>query len=335
MDTILITGGAGYIGSHTIVNLLSNGFNVISVDNFSNSYPSTYEAIEQISGKELRHYDLDICDATALENLFTEHPEIVGIIHFAAHKYVNESVDLPLKYYRNNLTSLTNLLACCEKFEVQHFVFSSSCSVYGNPEKQPVTEETPLAKAESPYAQTKLIGEQIIQDFASNQEINVAILRYFNPAGAHESGLLGENPKMGAQNIVPRITGTAMGKFDTFTIAGNDYPTRDGTCIRDYIHVCDIASAHTKALQFLSKATAKTQEIINLGSGNGTSVLELVKAFEQANDIKLNYQFGERRAGDVISIYANNTKAANILNWEPKRSIQDMMQSAWKWDKNK
>lgn len=330
---ILVTGAAGYIGSHTLVDLIDNGFDVVSVDNLSNSFESALQGVEKITGKKVKHYTVDLLNIDGLCQIFEENL-FEGIIHFAAKKYVNESVEKPLEYYENNVVGLLNVLKCCKEFKVQNFVFSSSCSVYGNAEKLPVDESCPLAKSESPYAETKVMGERILQDFAKDYPIKITLLRYFNPAGAHPSGLIGEKPKQEPQNIVPRITGTALGKYKEFLIAGKDYPTKDGTCVRDYIHVCDIAHAHTLAVQWLSKQTENhLVEIFNLGTGNGVSVLEMVNAFEQANELSLNYGFSERRQGDVVAIYADNTKAKNRLKWNTKYSIQDMMKSAFAWDK--
>jgi UDP-glucose 4-epimerase len=363
---ILVTGGCGYIGSHTLVSLIEGGFEVISADDNSRSSEEILEGVFQITGKRVKNYRVNLCDLTATKEIFRENPEISGIIDFAAYKSVPESVEKPLLYYRNNLESLTNVLDCAQEFKVSYFVFSSSCSVYGNIEKLPVTEESPLNEAECPYAYTKQIGERICRDLAKVTPIRFVMLRYFNPVGAHESGLIGEVPYGKLENLVPVITQTAIGKLPQLTIFGDDYPTRDGTCIRDYIHVMDIASAHTKAIQYLirnypssrhcerpanwrgarqsqpseiaSSATPdhndKLYEIFNLGSGNGVSVLEAVKAFEKSAGVKLNYKFGPKRAGDVIAIYADNQKAREKLGWDPKRGIDEMMSSAWKWELN-
>ncbi len=335
MKKILVTGGAGYIGSHTIVDLIENGFDVISIDNFSNSYPSSLENITKITQKKIKNYPIDLVDFEDVKKVFKENKDISGIIHFAAFKYVNESVDEPLAYYKNNLTSLFNLLECCKEFEIENFVFSSSCSVYGNAEKLPVEESTPLYVSESPYAETKVMAERILQDFTKVNPLKVTLLRYFNPIGAHESGLIGENPKGVPQNIVPRITGTVLGQFEEFKVFGNDYKTKDGTCVRDYIHVADIAHGHTLALKFLAKEGKQGCEIFNMGSGNGVSVLELIQAFEKGSGEKLNYHITGRRQGDVVAIYANNNKAKAKLKWQPKYSTEDMMRSAWLWETRK
>ena len=331
---ILVTGGCGYIGSHTIVDLIENGYEIVSIDNLSNSFASVVENIQSITGVSINNYKIDLCDLKATQEVFQKEGVISGVIHFAAKKYVNESVKEPLLYYHNNLESLQNVLACCAEYKIDNFVFSSSCSVYGNAKQLPVDENCPLGIAESPYAYTKLIGEQIIQDFLKVSPLKASLLRYFNPAGAHKSGLIGESPKQDAPNIVPRITGTVLGKYKKFAIAGTDYPTKDGTCVRDYIHVSDIAHAHTLAIKWLSKQTDKPLcEAFNLGSGDGVSVLEMVKAFENANHLKLNYTFEARRAGDVAAIYGDNSKAKEVLGWEAKHSLEEMMRSAWEWDK--
>jgi UDP-glucose 4-epimerase len=333
---ILVTGGCGYIGSHAIIDLLENGYEVVSIDNFSNSFSTVLENIQAITGVTIKNYQIDLCDLKASQEVFQKEGPISGVIHFAAKKYVNESVKEPLLYYHNNLESLQNVLHCCDQFKVENFVFSSSCSVYGNAKQLPVEENCPLSIPESPYANTKLIGEQIIQDFVKVSSVKACLLRYFNPAGAHKSGLIGESPKQDGPNIVPRMIGTVLGRHDHFAIAGKDYPTKDGTCIRDYIHVSDIAHAHTLALAWLSKQSQKNLcEVFNLGSGNGVSVLEMVKAFEEANQLKLNYRFEERRAGDVVAIYGDNSKAKELLSWEITHSLEEMMRSAWEWDKKK
>jgi UDP-glucose 4-epimerase len=330
---ILVTGASGYIGSHTLVDLIENGFEVVSVDNFSNSFPEALLGVEQITGKSFPHYTIDLCNKSLLEEVFEKEQNISGIIHFAAKKYVPESIEKPNLYYHNNIESLVNILDCCKKFDVQYFVFSSSCSVYGNIQHLPVDETCSFSKAESPYAFTKVIGERMIQDMAQAMNLKASLLRYFNPAGAHPSALIGEKPRQESLNIVPRITGAMKGEFPYFGIAGNDYPTQDGTCVRDYIHVCDIAHAHTLALKWLKAQNENTLvEVFNLGTGEGVSVLEMVKAFEKANDVRLNYKFEPRRLGDVVSIYADNRKAKNILGWEAKYSLEDMMRSAWQWD---
>lgn len=332
---IIVTGACGYIGSHTVVDLIENGYKVISIDNFTNSYETVLPAISKITGKSIINYAIDICNKKELEKVFQEHQDAIGVIHFAAYKYVNESVDEPLKYYENNLVGLFNILACVKQYEIKNFVFSSSCSVYGNATKLPVDEKTALAPTESPYAETKIMAERIIKDFAKVNTIKVALLRYFNPAGAHLSGLIGEKSKNIPQNVIPRITGTALGKFQEFKVFGNDYNTRDGSCIRDYIHVSDIANGHTLAVKWLNQQDSNSLvEIFNMGSGNGVSVLELITAFEKATHIKLSYNIEPKRQGDVEAIFANNNKAEKMLQWKPQHTLEEMMRSAFEWDKN-
>lgn len=336
MQTIIVTGGAGYIGSHTIVELLSNtDFHVISVDNFSNSLERSYERIKAITHKDFDTIKLDLCDKAELYKQFNAIPNIAGIIHFAAYKSVPESVADPLLYYHNNISSLSNLLSYAKDQHIPNFIFSSSCSVYGNADELPVTENTPLKKAESPYGHTKQVGEEMIEFLCKSQpEFNAVLLRYFNPVGAHMSGQLGEFPLNRPNNLVPIITQTASGK-NSLTVFGNDYDTRDGYCVRDYIHVSDIADAHIKALYYLLKKQNNRQcSVFNLGTGNGISVLEAIQSFEKISGKKLNYAVGARRAGDVVAIYANNSLAKSELNWNPKYSIDDMMLSAWKWQQN-
>ncbi|MDX1943737.1 MAG: UDP-glucose 4-epimerase GalE [Saprospiraceae bacterium] len=334
MNKILVTGGCGYIGSHTIIDLLENGFDVISVDNLHNSDESAIDGIEKISGKRIKNYVVDLCDLEATKQIFQENPDLVGIIHFAALKSVGESVEQPLLYFRNNLNGLLNILDCMIQFRVSNIIFSSSCSVYGNATELPVTEDTPWQEAESPYARTKQMGEQIIRDILrGNPPLQSVLLRYFNPAGAHPSALIGESPRNIASNLVPVITETAIGKRPETVVFGDDYPTRDGSCIRDFIHIMDLAHAHTLALQYLlQKNNEKQVEVFNLGIGEGVSVLEAIHAFESTTGEKLNYRIGERRPGDVVAIYANLNKAAEKLSWQPAYNIEDIMRSAWAWE---
>ncbi|MCH2085241.1 MAG: UDP-glucose 4-epimerase GalE [Saprospiraceae bacterium] len=335
MKKVLVTGGCGYIGSHTIVDLLDNGYAPISVDNFVNSSSSSLDGVEAITGKKVQNYAIDLCDLEASKQIFEDHPDISGIIHFAALKHVGESVFQPLRYFQNNLNSLFNILACMKAYGVKNLIFSSSCSVYGNANELPVTEATPRQEAESPYARTKQMGEDILQDFSrNNKDINSILLRYFNPAGAHESAKLGEAPSNPATNLVPVITEAAIGKRGALTVFGDDYSTRDGSCVRDYIHVMDIANAHTKALEYLINNNNETNcEIFNLGIGEGVSVLEAIQAFEKVTGEKLPFTIGARREGDVEAIYANLAKATEKLQWTPSRNIDDIMRTAWAWEK--
>jgi len=334
MAKILVTGGCGYIGSHTIVDLVANGFDVISIDNFSRSSNYAVAAIEKITGKRIKNYEVDLKNFDDTLAVFQENPDIAGIIHFAAYKAVGESVQEPLFYYENNIGSLVNILKCVQEFDIPHFVFSSSCTVYGNPDTSPVTENSEVKKAESPYGATKQMGEEILRNIAAAGGANVILLRYFNPVGAHPSALIGELPIGRPQNLVPAITQTAIGKLPKMMVYGNDYPTRDGSCIRDYIHVCDIASAHTLALQYLlAEKNAEACEVFNLGTGNGISVLEAITTFEAVSGTTLNYEIGPRRAGDIVAIYANNEKAISKLGWKINYTIEDMMRTAWAWEK--
>jgi UDP-glucose 4-epimerase len=335
MQTILVTGGCGYIGAHTIVDLIEHGFDVISADNLSRASDKSLIGIEQITGKKIKNYKVDLTDKQATENIFIENPTIIGIIHFAAFKAVGESVEKPLDYYDNNLFSLVHLLQMAVKYNAKHFIFSSSCTVYGNPDSIPVTESTPLQTAASPYGATKQMGETIVRDTAFTYPLSTILLRYFNPVGAHPSTAIGELPIGRPQNLVPAITQTAIGKLPTMQVHGADYDTRDGSCIRDYIHVCDIAHAHTLALQYSIKNNSeKSCEVFNLGTGNGITVLEAIKAFEKVSGVQLNYEIGPRRAGDIVAIYANNDKAVNTLGWKCKYGLDEMMLTAWQWEQS-
>lgn len=292
------------------------------------------QGIEKIVGKPIKNYKVDLCDLDDVEAIFLENPDLVGVIHFAAYKTVPESVQNPLMYYRNNLNSLMNVLQCAEDFDVDNFVFSSSCSVYGNATHLPVSETAPLVEPESPYARTKQMGEAICRDFTNlHKDFNTILLRYFNPVGAHPSGKIGEFQEV-TESVVPVITQTAIGKRPQMTVYGHDYPTRDGSCVRDYIHVSDIAHAHTLAMQYIIDDRNKNNcEIFNLGTGNGVTVLELIKAFEKVSGEKLNYKLGDRRLGDVVEVFANNTKAREILGWHTDYDLDTMMDTAWKWEK--
>ncbi|HEY6979291.1 MAG TPA: UDP-glucose 4-epimerase GalE [Chitinophagaceae bacterium] len=333
MKKILVTGGCGYIGSHTVVDLLENGFDVISIDDNSRSTTFLLDGIEKITHKKLKNYKVDLKNFDETLAVFQENEDITGVIHFAAYKAVGESVEKPLDYFENNLFSLINLLKCVKEFNIQHFVFSSSCTVYGNPDKIPVTEDSPIKKAESPYGATKQMGEDITREFARAYNAKAILLRYFNPVGAHPSAQIGELPLGKPQNLVPAITQTAIGKLPQLIVFGNDYDTRDGSCVRDYIHVCDIAHAHTLALQYLMENRNKSNcDVFNLGTGNGVTVLEAIKAFEEVSGKKLNYKIGPHRPGDVVAIYANNNRAVKYLDWQIKYDLHEMMRTAWNWE---
>jgi len=332
MDKILVTGGCGYIGSHTIVDLVENGYDVISVDDNSRSTGILLEGVKKITGKDIKNYKVDLCDLDSVKKIFREN-DIMGVIHFAAYKAVDESVQDPLLYYRNNLLSQINILQCTEEFKTPFFVFSSSCSVYGNADTVPVTEETPLKKAESPYGMTKQVGEEMIISLAAKSSTKFILLRYFNPTGAHPSALIGEIPLGKPSNLVPAITQFAIGKIPALRVFGSDYDTRDGSCIRDFVHVSDIAHAHTLSLNNLAGGKqSASYEIYNLGTGNGVTVLEVIDAFENMSGKKLGYELAPRRAGDIVSVYANNDKANAKLGWIPVYDLRTMMKTAWDWE---
>lgn len=333
MATILVTGGCGFIGSHTIVDLLENGYNVISIDDNSRSTDIAIVGIEKITGKKIKNYAVDLKNFDETRAVFQENENITGIIHFAAYKAVGESVEQPISYYENNLFGLINLLKCVTEFNVPHFVFSSSCTVYGNPDAIPVTEKSPTKDAESPYGATKQMGERIIKDFTQVQPTSSILLRYFNPVGAHPTNHLGELPLGKPMNLVPVITQTAIGKLPKMYVHGTDYETRDGSCVRDYIHVCDIAHAHTLAIEYLVQQKNKTRcDIFNLGTGDGVTVLEAIEMFEKVSGVQLNYEKGPRRSGDVVAIYANNELAVNELGWKIQYNLEAMMSTAWNWE---
>ena len=332
---ILVTGGLGYIGSHTVVELIQNKFDVIIIDNLSNSELFILDNIKNITGVKPIFYNVDLVDFDKLNKIFISH-KIDGVIHFAAFKSVSESVKNPLKYYENNLISLLNILKSMKENNVSNIVFSSSCTVYGQPEKLPVSESSPFKNAESPYAKTKQISEHIIKDFTnSHNKISSVSLRYFNPIGAHESGLIGELPMGVPDNLIPYLTQTAAGLREELSVFGKDYNTHDGTAIRDYIHVEDLAKAHLKAFNFLDESEDRNNyEFFNVGTGIGYSVLDIINSFENINNLKLKYSFKDRRDGDIEDIYSDVIKSKKILKWESKRSLDDMMSSSWKWQKN-
>lgn len=331
---ILVTGGAGYIGSHTVVELIESGYDIVIVDDFSNSQPSMISGIESIVGKKIAFVRLDLKDYELSRTLFESH-KFDAVMHFAASKAVGESVKLPLKYYRNNIQSILNLLELMDEFEVNNMVFSSSCTVYGQPDQLPVTEKTPLKKAESPYGNTKKISEDILKDAANAiAKFQLIALRYFNPVGAHSSSLIGELPIGIPNTLVPFITQTAAGIRDKLSVFGNDYDTPDGTAIRDYIHVVDLAKAHVIALKrLLEKSNKHSFEYFNVGTGKGYSILEVIKTFEKVNDISLNYEISARRTGDIEKTFADTTFANKELRWKAELGLEEMMTSAWKWQK--
>jgi len=330
---ILVTGGTGYIGSHTAVELINAGYDVVIIDNLSNSNREVLDGIEAITGIRPAFVEADCTDIDSLRHLFTDYPGIKGIINFAASKAVGESVHKPLLYYRNNLNTLVNLLELMPEYGVKGFVFSSSCTVYGEPDENPVTEHTPRKEATSPYGNTKRISEDIIRDTVrSGAPVNAVILRYFNPVGAHPSALIGELPNGVPQNLIPYLTQTAIGIRKELSIFGNDYPTRDGSCIRDFINVVDLAKAHVTAVERLvNDKTAEPVEVFNLGTGDGVSVLELINTFKEATGVKVPCKIAGRREGDIIQVWADPTKANTILGWKAEISLADTMRSAWKW----
>ena len=332
MKKILVTGGLGYIGSHTVVELQSAGYGVVVIDNLENSSLDVKDRITKISSRPIELVVGDVNDEQTMNRLFQEH-NFYGVIHFAAYKAVGESVDNPIKYYQNNIAGLICLLGAMNKHGVQNLIFSSSCTVYGEAEDLPVTEDTPIKSAESPYGTTKIIGEQIIQDYAKHKNLKTVLLRYFNPVGAHPSAQIGELPNGVPSNLVPYITQTAAGIREQLVIHGNDYNTTDGTCIRDYIHVVDLAKAHVKAMTFADKMTDSV-EVFNVGTGHGSTVLEVVQAFEKQSNVSLNYTVGPRRDGDVEQIFADTQKINTVLQWQAEYDINDMMYHAWMWQKS-
>ena len=332
-ETILVTGGTGFIGSHTTVELQNAGYEVVIVDNLSNSQANVIDGIEKITGKRPAFEQVDLRDFDATEAVFKKYPAISGIIHFAASKAVGESVEKPLMYYRNNILSLVNLLELMPKYNVKGIIFSSSCTVYGQPDQLPATEETPIKKAESPYGNTKQINEEIIQDTVrSGSPIKSIILRYFNPIGSHPSAIIGEMPNGVPQNLIPFLTQTAIGIREKLSVFGDDYNTPDGSCIRDYIYVVDLAKAHVCTMtRIMEDKTDEPVEIYNIGTGRGTSVLELINAFEKATGVKLNYQIVGRRAGDIEKVWGNVDKANRVLGWKADTPLEEVLATAWKW----
>lgn len=326
----LLTGGAGYIATHTIVELVKAGHEVVVADNFLNSQPEALRRVEKIIGKKITVYDVDVCDREKLREVFKSH-SLNGVIHFAGLKAVGESVGIPLRYYRNNIDSTLTLLETMQEFGVNKLVFSSSATVYGIPDKMPLVEDMPTS-ATSPYGWTKFMIEQILRDVAyANKDLSVVLLRYFNPVGAHESGLIGEDPSGIPNNLMPVITQVACGKLPMLKVYGTDYPTRDGTTIRDYIHVMDLARGHVKAIEYAQGHTGA--EAINLGTGNGYSILEILRAFQDVNEIQVPHQMADRRPGDVPECYADPQKAYKLLGWKAEKTLEDMCRDAWRWQK--
>jgi UDP-glucose 4-epimerase len=332
---VLVTGGLGYIGSHTVVELQSEGFEVVIIDNLSNATEAVLDGISKITGITPQFENLELRHKSEVKDFFERHQSIAGIIHFAASKAVGESVKNPLMYYENNINTLVYVLQAQSQLEHQNFIFSSSCAVYGQTDELPITENAPIRRAESPYGNTKQIGEEIIKNCCEiNEKLKCIALRYFNPIGAHPSAEIGELPLGLPQNLVPFITQTAIGMREQLLVFGDDYPTIDGTCIRDYIHVVDLAKAHVVALQrLLNNTNVSNCEVFNLGTGKGSSVLEVIASFERVSNQKLNYNITDRRPGDVISAYADTEKANSLLGWKAQSTLDEAMQSAWKWEK--
>jgi UDP-glucose 4-epimerase len=330
---ILVTGGAGYIGSHTVVELLNTGYEVIIVDDFSNSKPEVIDKIKIITQKPPILEIVDIKDQEKLNYVFQNH-NIEGVIHFAALKAVSESIEKSLDYYQNNISGLINVLQCCKKHNVNKFIFSSSCTVYGNPDVIMVDEQAPTKESTTPYGKSKKMGEDIIIDSTLSNNFKSILLRYFNPVGSHSSGLIGDDPSGVPNNLVPYLTKVVNGDLEQLSVFGDDYNTPDGTCIRDYIHVVDLAISHVKSLEYLDKLNNNEYDIFNLGTGSGSSVLDLINSFEESTNKKVNYKIVGRRDGDIEAIYCNPKKANNILEWETKYNLFDMMKSAWNYQLN-
>ena len=330
---ILVTGGLGFIGSHTVVELQQKGYEVVIVDDLSNSSIEVLDGIEEITKVRPLFVELDLRDGAGVSKLFADYKDITGVIHFAASKAVGESVEKPLMYYENNIVPLLNLLKELDKKEKSHFIFSSSCTVYGQAAVMPITEQAPVQKALSPYGNTKQIGEDIITDVTRVSNISAVLLRYFNPIGAHASTLIGELPNGVPQNLIPFITQTAIGLRQELSVFGDDYDTPDGTCIRDYIHVVDLAKAHVAALdRLINEENVDKVEVFNVGTGKGSSVMEIIQAFEKVSGVKLPYKIVARRDGDITQAYASTTKANEVLGWKTELSLEEALESAWKWE---
>lgn len=334
MKKILITGGAGYIGSHTAIQLISGGLQPIIIDDLSNSDAKVLDRLKEITGEEIPFYNGDCNNRALLDQIADEH-QLDGVIHFAAFKAVGESTEKPLKYYQNNVGSLVTLLTFMQEKKIKDLVFSSSCTVYGQPDELPVTEDTPRQEAESPYGNTKKMCEDILIDVVKSQaDFRVVSLRYFNPVGAHPSALIGELPLGTPNNLVPFVTQTAAGMREKLTVFGGDYDTQDGTCVRDYIHVMDLASAHLKAIEYLGKQDTNFYDVFNVGTGHGNSVLEVIHSFEKMSGVSLNYEIGPRRPGDIVKVWADTKKIQTVLGWSPQFSLEDSMRDSWNWQKS-
>lgn len=329
---ILVTGGLGYIGSHTVVNLVENGYEPVIIDNLDNSSVKVLKELKDLTERDLGFYELDIRDKNGISQLLKKLGDVEGVIHFAAHKAVGESMEAPLKYYNNNISGLIHLAEALAERGIKNLVFSSSCTVYGEAKKSPVDENTPLKEAASPYGNTKLLGEAILKSLSQRGILRAVALRYFNPIGAHHSAKIGELPRGVPQNLVPFVTQTAIGKRSQLKVFGSDYPTPDGTAIRDYIHVMDLAAAHVKALEYLKSQEKVDFDTFNIGTGKGTSVLELIRTFEDINKLELPYTYAPRRPGDITAIYANADKAKEKLNWQAQLDLKEALRSAWVWE---
>jgi len=333
---VIISGGAGFIGSHTVVELINAGYDAVIFDDFSNSSANTIDNIEQIVERKVDFEEVDLSNTDACDKAFAKHKDADAVIHFAAFKSVPESISKPNEYYRNNIGSLINVTSCMERYEMPYLVFSSSCTVYGDTKELPVKESTPMLPPNSPYGHTKQLGELLLENLSNTEASNIksVALRYFNPIGAHPSGLIGELPNGVPGNLMPFITQTAAGLRDQLSVFGDDYDTEDGTAIRDYIHVVDLATAHVKALDYMrSDHSVDSYKVFNVGTGNGSSVMEVIESFERTSGEKLNYKIAPRREGDIAAIYADSTHTMNTIHWKPKYQIDDMTRSAWEWEK--